>query len=853
MQLSKGIVKSILLSIICFCLFIVPVCASGINEIPVIPPIINSSPVINITTIPVTLSTQIPARETFPAATPAADKSSSPTVKSSVSPVTYNNQRLAPINPDFIAYKKTLAAQNVAAKTNTQILGSPQISENVQRGLGFIPPLTDLSYIKGQDVSQSILSNPAKYNFPVNAGPSPTLFDLRTLEKVTPVRDQWSAGSCWAQATYASLESYLLPAESWDFSENNMKNLLSSQYTEGFDRAADDGGNALQSTAYLARWTGPINETDDPYDPFSNVSPTGIPAKKHVQNVLFLPDRSGPADNNNIKSALMTYGVVYTSLYYHTYFENITHYEIENITTAAYYFNGSTPGNHAVGIVGWDDNYSRYNFTDVPPGDGAFIIKNSWGTEWGEQGYFHVSYYDSRIGLNNAVFTAESAQNYDNIYQYDPLGWIGSFGAPGNFEWGANVFQSNTSETLTAISFYAVDTNTSYEFFIYKNPDDGPVNTTGYSYRGNGTLSGPPGYYSLVITPGVTLQDNDTFSVVMNLTTNYYQYPLPIEYAANDYSSQATAHSGESFFSDDGGQTWSDMTLTYPSANICIKAFTIFTPPENDGIAIFRPSTGYWYFDNNLDGIINKSFRYGGVGDQIIKGDWDGDGADGIAIFRPSTGYWYFDYNLDGVINQSFRYGGSTDQIIKGDWEGTGVDGIAIFRNSTGYWYFDYNLDGVVNKSFRYGGVGDQIIKGDWDGDGADGIAIFRPSTGYWYFDYNLDGLVDKSFRYGGSSDRIIVGDWEGTGVDGIAIFRPSTGYWYFDYNLDGLVDKSFRYGGSTDQIIKGDWEGTGVDGIAIFRPSTGYWYFDYNLDGVINQSFRYGGSTDQIIVGKWA
>jgi hypothetical protein len=251
---------------------------------------------------------------------------------------------------------------------------------------------------------------------------------------------------------------------------------------------------------------------------------------------------------------------------------------------------------------------------------------------------------------------------------------------------------------------------------------------------------------------------------------------------------------------------------------------------------LFRPSTGYWYFDYNLDGTVDKSFRYGGSTDQIINGDWDGDGSDGIAIFRPSTGYWYFDYNLDGVVDKSFRYGGSTDRIIKGNWQGTN-DGIAIFRNSTGYWYFDYNLDGVVNKSFRYGGSTDQIVKGNWQGTN-DGIAIFRNSTGYWYFDYNLDGVVDKSFRYGGSTDRIIVGKWQGAN-DGIAIFRPSTGYWYFDYNLDGVVDNSFRYGGSADQIIKGDWNGDGSEGIGIFRPSTGYWYLDYNLDGVVDKSFR--------------
>ena len=248
---------------------------------------------------------------------------------------------------------------------------------------------------------------------------------------------------------------------------------------------------------------------------------------------------------------------------------------------------------------------------------------------------------------------------------------------------------------------------------------------------------------------------------------------------------------------------------TEVKANLHLREFSLHCrDDEFHSDRIFRPATGYWYFDFNLDGMVNKSIRYGGSTDQIVSGDFNGDGKDGIAIFRPSTGYWYFDYNLDGAVDKSFRYGGSTDQIIKGDWQGTGKDGIAIFRPSTGYWYFDYNLDGIVDKSFRYGGSTDQIIKGDWQGTGKDGIAIFRPSTGYWYFDYNLDGTVDKSFRYGGTSDQIIVGKWQGTLQDGIAIFRPSTGYWYFDYNLDGTVDKSFRYGGSTDQIIKGDWHG---------------------------------------------
>jgi subtilisin family serine protease len=115
----------------------------------------------------------------------------------------------------------------------------------------------------------------------------------------------------------------------------------------------------------------------------------------------------------------------------------------------------------------------------------------------------------------------------------------------------------------------------------------------------------------------------------------------------------------------DLGTAGKDTTFGYGRADALAMATNF---PVNEGIAVFRPSTGYWYFDYNLDGIVDKSFRYGGSTDQIIKGDWNGDGSDGIAIFRPSSGYWYFDYNLDGIVDKSFRYGGSADQIIAGKW-----------------------------------------------------------------------------------------------------------------------------------------------------------------------------------------
>ena len=121
-------------------------------------------------------------------------------------------------------------------------------------------------------------------------------------------------------------------------------------------------------------------------------------------------------------------------------------------------------------IVGWNDSFDKNKFSMVPPGDGAFIVKNSWGTGWGDQGYFYISYYDSKIGKSNAVFTAESPDNYKFIYQYDPLGVTSLIGYTNPTGWCANVFTVKSDEIVKAVSFYTTDSNCNYEIYIYTNP-----------------------------------------------------------------------------------------------------------------------------------------------------------------------------------------------------------------------------------------------------------------------------------------------------------------------------------------------------------------------------------------------
>lgn len=466
----------------------------------------------------------------------------------------------APLNPAFERYVQ----ERQMFTAQTEAMGG--------RHLGLIPSPIDLSHIKGTQASQGAGRQAAEF---------PSRYDLRELGKVTPVGDQMLGGycgSCWTFATYGSLESCLLPAESWDFSENNLKN------THGFDPGCCAGGNRLISVACLARWSGPVLEADDPYDPTSCSSQPGLVVRKHVQAADFLPNRSGPLDNDTIKQAVMSYGAVYTAMYIaDPYYNPVTY---------AYYYTGSEL-NHAVCIVGWDDNYDKSNFLASPPGNGAFICKNSFGDGWGEGGYFYISYYDSAL-VQNVVFKgAEPTDNYDRVYQYDWLGWVGSFGLGAETAWFANTFTAAADCRLAAASWYASGLGSSYELYVYLDPTSEP--TSGVLAASRSGVTASAGYQTVTLDSAVTLAAGQTFSLVVRITTPGYNHPVACEHALPGYSSAATANPGESYVSPDG-VSWTDLTAYNPTANACLKAFTfddarLLVTPDN-GLTSTGPQGG---------------------------------------------------------------------------------------------------------------------------------------------------------------------------------------------------------------------------------------------------------------------
>ena len=283
----------------------------------------------------------------------------------------------------------------------------------------------------------------------------PSKFDLRDYGWVTPVENQGIMNACWGFIIIEALESALLKATGiqYNLSENNLQNLM-IEYSNLGVFSLVEGGNANIATTYLISWLGPLNETEDQFDELGKISQV-IGSNIHIQNTVLVKPSGKTRDINLIKRSLIEYGAVTYSLFWdNAYF---------NSNTSAYYDNSENNVSHGVLIVGWDDNYSKDNFKTTPPGDGAFIIKNSWGEEWGDKGYFYLSYYNN-IDDNCEFAFKITNESYNINYQHGIGGEIDSI----KFPYYASEFTSIGNDLISAFGTYFNQT-TNYEVKLYIN------------------------------------------------------------------------------------------------------------------------------------------------------------------------------------------------------------------------------------------------------------------------------------------------------------------------------------------------------------------------------------------------
>lgn len=432
---------------------------------------------------------------------------------------------------------------------------SPLIKKNKE----YYVSLNDLSNYLDYSYTWNIQENKAQAaDVSESATIIPTKYDLRDRARVSAIRNQGTYGTCWSFAALSAMESVLLPEQNYQFSVDHMT------LNNGFHLTQDDGGEYTMGMAYLASWKGPVLEKDDPYG--DNKTTPDLTAVKHVQEMQIIDGK----DYEKIKEAVFKYGGVQTSIY-NSLKSSQSKSPYYDRRTSSYCYIGTEKPNHDVVIIGWDDSYSKDNFSVDLEGDGAFICQNSWGSEFGDGGIFYISYYDTNIGTHNVVYTGiEDSDNYDHIYQSDLCGWVGQLGYNKESIYGANVYTAESDQNLTAASFYATGKDSEYQLYVVKNFED-ESSLSNMTPVASGTLSNA-GYYTIPFDKQIALDAGERYAVVLFISTPDAVHPLAIEYEADDATADVVLDDGEGYVSANGFE-WENVK-NVENCNICIKAFS---------------------------------------------------------------------------------------------------------------------------------------------------------------------------------------------------------------------------------------------------------------------------------------
>ena len=417
------------------------------------------------------------------------------------------------------------------------------------------------------------------------------------------VRDQGSYGVCWAFSTISLIETNLiknnLVSNDIDLSELHLVNYTYNCVNDPLGGLEGDinkfdtsrgsvmqyGGNVEMAANSLLDWEGAVNEDVVPYtieyvrQVENNQLDDSLAYGKdvaHVQNFY----RVNTISKEDVKKAVMDYGAVSISYWSDQSSDWSTQYY--NSLTAAYYCPEGRTTNHAVNIVGWDDDYSSDNFATKPEGNGAWIVRNSWGSEYGKDGYFYLSYYDKSIYSVGYTLEAELSDNYNNNYQYDGAMLYGYMGYGGSNKY-SNIFEAKAnlggSENIKAVSFMTgSSTNLNYTVSVYTNLSDDTNPESGTLAAQKSGVTTYDGMYTVVLDSSVNINEGKKFSVVVEVNSNsgktaYLAYERSMQSGKAGYWCTASVKANQSFINSPYNG-WNDFSNKSYGGNFIIKAFT---------------------------------------------------------------------------------------------------------------------------------------------------------------------------------------------------------------------------------------------------------------------------------------
>lgn len=363
------------------------------------------------------------------------------------------------------------------------------------------------------------------------------------LGKLPAIRDQGDHNSGWAFAAIAAVEADLIhdgkaDKDTIDLSELHLAYFANHEFTDEKELNTDDtitidegvkyldaGENNDKAPLALFNMLGPVKESVVPYGSASAYSPdpdNGRAGDYQITGFYYFSS-GGPTDNDWAKTAIMEHGAV-TAAYY----DDDNYY---NAAQNAYYCTQTSETNHVVTIVGWDDNYSKSLFKRTPPGDGAWLIRNSRGGDgYSYGGYFWLSYYDVNLSKKKYAFDVQPWR-YAHVYSYDNCPGTGYSGASSDVV--SQSFHVDADERLKALGFYTPDPDLSLLFTL----SSGDLSVT------QPFAAADAGYYLVTLSDPLDFTEGSDVTVEYTITGGSGTY-VPYEQGPYDEGKGITYNSG---------------------------------------------------------------------------------------------------------------------------------------------------------------------------------------------------------------------------------------------------------------------------------------------------------------------
>lgn len=471
--------------------------------------------------------------------------------------------------------------------------------------------------------------------------PAAYQYDVAALQQEYPgTRSQGIYNTCWAFSVVGLAEFDLIHDDrivdkNVDFSElqlayytyHNEEDPLGGTYADLLKTSQylQSGGNLSLCTRALLQWQGLIPEADLPYSEAATLKrlDSSYAFRKdaaHLQNVYILNIHKQP---QALKKEIMMHGAAGISLYTGQrlgIYDTTAFYEKTNETVATFYCPTDNAADHAVNVVGWDDHFPAENFKTRPEGDGAWLVRNSWSDQTGNdyKSYFWISYYDKGIEDDAWILDFESADNYDFNYQYDGCALVAKTWATPVC---ANVFKVKgaANEQLKAVSFALnEDENVPYVIKVYTNIVNRSNPRSGILAA---TISGTTTYegnYTIPLKKAVSLAKGTCYSVIVELGDARAGIDIERSGSNPHYQTAAYIDYKQSFLYRYGA--WQDLAeagAIYQTGNLCIKAFT-----DKSGASIAKVS----------------KVKVGGITKNAAKVSWSKvSGASGYEVYRATS------------------------------------------------------------------------------------------------------------------------------------------------------------------------------------------------------------------------